>query len=926
MEREYFVRGERRTVEQVDDVAAVKVAPDETGDRAGRAREVESVDAGRAAGLSEQDLDAFRQAGWVFVEPAPGTGDLRAREAPAEVERAGALVRRPSGRVAIVTRRLTVQLDAALTADEARATLEELGLVHLLTLGWAPNLFEVDTVAHDDAVAAAAALDGDPRVVFAEPSFVEHVDQRLHPTDPRYGEQWQWLNTGQTGGTPGADVHAEPAWDVTRGAGVTVAVIDNGFNAAHEDLQAAVVPTSGHFQSSGASPAVWVAGTAGMPGSNHGTFCAGIAAARQNNAHGGSGAAPESDLMLVAALADQVGTQVTLARAVSYAADPSTVVPGADPSAGADVLVSSLGPNGAAWDLTEALRLALVFAGTQGRQGRGLAIFWAASNGANVDILADHVVSHPDVIAVVRSDHNDHEDNAARGSEVELIAPGVNVVSTTGSGGYGPSTGTSFAAPCAAGVAALALSVNTDLTRDQLRAVMHDSADKVGGVAYDANGHNDDYGFGRVNAARAVEAAGDVVTEAGAVNSIALVRQVPGWASIPVAAADGSGGWVVTNGAAGPDFVPTWANQPGVRVVAGDFNGDGFTDVALVRQTPGWGSIPVAFSDGAGGWTVTNGAAGPDFIATWANQPGVRIVTGDFNGNGLTDIALVRQTPGWGSIPVAFADGSGGWNVTNGAADPDFIPTWANQPGVKIVTGDFNGNGLTDIALVRQTPGWGSIPIAFANGDGTWTITNGAADPDFIPTWANQPGVKIVTGDFNGNGLTDIALVRQTPGWGSIPVAFANGDGTWNVTNGAADPDFIPTWANQPGVKIVTGDFNGNGLTDIALVRQTPGWASIPIAFADGSGGWNVTNGAAAPDFIPTWANQPGVKIVTGDFNGNGLTDIALVRQTPGWGSIPVAFADGSGGWNVTNGAADPDFIPTWANQPGVRLVPGTLR
>ncbi|MCA1606388.1 MAG: M14 family metallopeptidase, partial [Acidobacteria bacterium] len=83
-----------------------------------------------------------------------------------------------------------------------------------------------------------------------------------------------------------------------------------------------------------------------------------------------------------------------------------------------------------------------------------------------------------------------------------------------------------------------------------------------------------------------------------------------------------------------------------------------------------------------------------------------------------------------------------------------------------------------DIALVRQTPGWGSIPVAFAKGDGTWTITNGPA-PNFIPDWAPTPGVRVVVGDFNGNGLTDIALVRQTPGWGSIPIAFAKGDGTW---------------------------------------------------------------------------------------------------------------------------------------------------
>jgi thermitase len=99
------------------------------------------------------------------------------------------------------------------------------------------------------------------------------------------------------------------------------------------------------------------------------------------------------------------------------------------------------------------------------------------------------------------------EDNAARGSEVELIAPGVDVFSTTGDGSYGISTGTSFAAPCAAGCAALALSMNPQLTRDELRMIMRDSAGKIGGVVYDVDGHNDDYGFGRVNANEAVQLA-----------------------------------------------------------------------------------------------------------------------------------------------------------------------------------------------------------------------------------------------------------------------------------------------------------------------------------------------------------------------------------------------------------------------------------
>jgi hypothetical protein len=108
---------------------------------------------------------------------------------------------------------------------------------------------------------------------------------------------------------------------------------------------------------------------------------------------------------------------------------------------------------------------------------------------------------------------------------------------------------------------------------------------------------------------------------------------------------------------------------------------------------------------------------------------------------------------------------------------------------------------------VRQAPGWASIPIAFSNGDGTWNITNGAAGPYFIPSWASEPGVRVVTGDFNGNGRTDIALVRQAPGWASIPIAFSNGDGTWNITNGAAGPYFIPSWASEPGVQLFAGKF-----------------------------------------------------------------------------------------------------------------------
>ena len=504
MNREYFVRGQRKTLEEIENVVAIRVTPNERGEASVGVRSF--GDAARLAGVGmpEDSLNAFEKARWLFVTPSPETSRaLESREGIMNAEDVGKLVRRPNGRLAIVTRRLNVQLGADIPTEEAEQILTERGLRLLTRLRFAPNLFEVDTLVHADALATSVDLSTDPRFTLAEPSFIEHVPVRLTPTDPRFADQWQWANIGQGDGTAGADVSAEEAWDHTLGAGIRVAVIDNGFNAAHEDLQAGVVGVSGFFQTSGANPASFVQGTTAIPGNNHGTFCAGMVGARHNNALGVCGAAPECELMLIACLNDQVGTQTTLARAVSYAADPSTEVGGADPATGADILVSSLGPNGADWDLMATLELAIEFAAANGRSGRGMAIFWAASNGNNVDVMRDEVVSHPDVIAVVRSNRRDREDNAARGPAVELIAPGVDVVSTTSSG-YGASTGTSFAAPCAAGCAALALSLNPALTRDKLRQIMRESADKIGGVVYDANGHNDDYGFGRVNAYQAV--------------------------------------------------------------------------------------------------------------------------------------------------------------------------------------------------------------------------------------------------------------------------------------------------------------------------------------------------------------------------------------------------------------------------------------
>ncbi len=329
------------------------------------------------------------------------------------------------------------------------------------------------------------------------------------PTDTDFGQQWHLRNTGQGGGTAGADIAAETAWDSARGAGVRVSVIDNGMDVGHQDLAAAIVGGAGFFQNNGMGGVNFVQSLTGFPDSDHGTFCSGMAIARANNATGGCGVANQADFLPIACLGDQVGTQATLARAISYAADPTQEVSGANPADGADVISCSLGPNGADWDMTATLQTAIDFATTNGRGGLGTPIFWAVSNG-NVEIQFDEVCSYANTIHVGRSTRMDLEDNSAHGPELDFLATGVDVFSTGSGGGYRTDTGTSFAAPTAAGVGALMLSVNPDLTWQQVRQNLRDTAEQIGGVVYDGAGHNDDYGWGRINAADAVCAVANV--------------------------------------------------------------------------------------------------------------------------------------------------------------------------------------------------------------------------------------------------------------------------------------------------------------------------------------------------------------------------------------------------------------------------------
>ena len=775
MERYFYRRGQQVPVTEVEGVVAVQVTADEravVGAEAFGQALAASPEAGFATNAPAEELAALAAAGWVFVQPSPAFAATAqsTEDRPAAVQAVGQVYQQPDGHVLISSRNLIVQLAPTLSDKAARRELKKRKLTIVRQLAFAPNQFQVEVAPGDDPLTVANALQESEIAVAAEPEFIEFIGQRLVPTDPTYGQQWQLNNPGGNGGVAGADIAAERAWRFTLGRGVRVAVIDNGFDVAHRDLAAAIVAESGFFDNT----STFRQTLTNYPDSNHGTFCAGMVGARHNNNESGCGSAPECELMLVATQVDQVGTQATLARAVAYAADPRLEGTGADVGAGADVIVSSLGPNGANWALTTVLDNALQFAARQGRRGRGTPIFWASSNGNNVDIGLDQIVSHPNVIAVGRSRRNDREDNSARGPQLDFLAPGVDVVSTTSGGGTGTSTGTSFAAPLAAGVGALVLGINSDLTAEEIYRVMRDTCDKIGGVAYDAAGHHDDYGFGRVNAFRAVMRA----MQAIAINGVLDTDQDGDrLAEIPVASPWGIGTLKYREGALthlamaanGRRFDGWLLNTVDNRFPQkGDFDGDRRSEL-LVTSPWGIGVLKRYRTTYKGVMLAPNGTRfGGWLLNTADNHFGP---VGDFDGDGRKEI-LVRSPWGIGLLKLTNSPGPaytfeplmmapngtrfGGWLLNT--TDNYFGPV-----------GDFDADGRDEL-LITSPWGIGMLELAGNTLNAVMMAPNGTRFGGWLLNTADNWLGPV--GDFDRDGQDEFVIASP---WGLGLLKLAGG-------------------------------------------------------------------------------------------------------------------------------------------------------
>jgi subtilisin family serine protease len=326
-----------------------------------------------------------------------------------------------------------------------------------------------------------------PDVEYAEPNYVWHTMDT--PNDALFGQQYALANTGQTiigvAGTPGADISARQAWDITEGSrNVVVGVVDTGVDYKHPDLVANIWSAPRSFTVTIDGQMITCAeGTHGfnaitrtcdpLDDHGHGTHVSGIIGAAGNNGAGVSGVNRVASIIGSKFLsAGGSGTTLDAIAAIEFLIQVKAIF-GKD--ANIRVLNNSWGGGGFSQALLDEINLAtaadMLFVAAAGNAGN--------TTSGNDDLTNNYPsnYSNPAIVAVAATDNKDAlaAFSSFGPTRVHLGAPGVNVLSTWPNGGYAFLSGTSMATPMVTGAAALVLSAcplsTLDLKTDLLNTV-----------------------------------------------------------------------------------------------------------------------------------------------------------------------------------------------------------------------------------------------------------------------------------------------------------------------------------------------------------------------------------------------------------------------------------------------------------------------
>ena len=342
------------------------------------------------------------------------------------------------------------------------------------------------------------ALSHRPEIKFVEKNY--RLSPNFVPNDSLYSSQWHLPK-----------ISADMAWDISQGTpSVVVAILDSGVDPTHPDLASKLVAGYNFYDGNTNTTDVY----------GHGTKVAGTAAAICNDSIGVAAPACQNLIMPIRVTDTSGNGYVSaIASGLSWAVDH-----------GAKVMNLSFGGVAGISTITSAAQYVM--------NHGGLVIAAAGNCGC-----FDSTPPNPYMISVSGTDQNDNLASwSSQGDYVDVAAPGVGIYTTMMGGGYGAPSGTSFSSPLTAGVVALMMSVNPSLSPTQIGSLLEANADDLGAAGYDTA-----YGYGRVNAYRAVSAAAtnspprDTTAPTASISSPSNGATVSGAISVAVSANDNVG-------------------------------------------------------------------------------------------------------------------------------------------------------------------------------------------------------------------------------------------------------------------------------------------------------------------------------------------------------------------------------------------------
>lgn len=337
---------------------------------------------------------------------------------------------------------------------------------------------KVVRVSGDPAV-VARRLNKSALVAYAEPNFI--LRATAIPNDPMFSQLYGLNNTGQTGGSSDADIDAPEGWDAAglgafpASGGPKIGIVDTGIDSTHTELSGKAVDCAASLGG------LLTTGTC-TDDNMHGTHVAGTIAAKANNGAGVAGVSFNSPLTICKALYTAAGTGMTsdVAACIVWAHQR-----------GAKVISMSLG-GGASTTLKNAVA-------TAWENGAATGSVLVAAAGNDGDATLNYPAAYPEVVSVAATDHNDARASFSNANaDVEVAAPGVDVLSTIPGGQYAELSGTSMATPHVSGVVGVLWKLFPADTAAGIRSRLDASVDDLG-----AAGRDSTFGFGRVNLCKA---------------------------------------------------------------------------------------------------------------------------------------------------------------------------------------------------------------------------------------------------------------------------------------------------------------------------------------------------------------------------------------------------------------------------------------